>query len=57
MREYENARRTRLPETGEYLLDNYTYMDWKLKKSPQNLADSSMAMPKLPKVLFVKGNG
>jgi hypothetical protein len=55
MREYEKARRIRLPDTGDYLLESSLYRKWKGSNVETADLDSPMGLPALPQMLVIKG--
>ncbi|KAH0559610.1 hypothetical protein GP486_003875 [Trichoglossum hirsutum] len=55
MREFEKAQRTRLPETGGYLLNDPIYKNWKLGRTLQHGEVSGIITPEFPRILFIKG--
>lgn len=55
MREYEKARRTRLPDTGDYLVDSTLYQTWKGSDITNTHLGSPTAVPAMPQMLVIKG--
>ncbi|ORY15989.1 hypothetical protein BCR34DRAFT_144457 [Clohesyomyces aquaticus] len=56
MREFDRARKTLLPQTGEYILEDHVYQCWKTGRpiGHQSL-EATMIAPESPQTLFVKG--
>jgi hypothetical protein len=55
LQEFTKARNTRLPNTGEYLLKDSIYQNWKLRGVPQDGCISKKDEPDLTQVLVLKG--
>lgn len=55
MQEFEKARRIRIPETGDWLLKNQVYQNWKMGQGLDKGKVPEIAAPDAPKALFVKG--
>lgn len=55
MRAYEKARRTRLSDTGEYVVNSALYQKWNGSDIANAQLGSSMAVPAIPQMLVIKG--
>jgi hypothetical protein len=55
MREFEKAQKTRLPDTGDYILSHSVYQGWRSGKLLQFVGEPANIASKMPQILLVKG--
>jgi hypothetical protein len=55
MQEFQKAQRARLPSTGEYLLEDLTYQNWKRRKPSLHVDRSGKGGLDPTQALILKG--